>query len=65
MKLGVISSAILEKIYDKNLVCIKISEGLCQPFDTTVGILQGEANSPLLSNIFVKNIKKKNDDTCN
>ena len=37
---------------------------MCQPFVTTVGVLQGEANSPLLFNIFVNNISKIFDESC-
>ena len=52
----------MQDIY--NQVYIKISEGLCQPFFTTVGVLQGEANSPLLFNIFINQISEIFDQSC-
>ena len=51
-------------MYSENQVFIKLSEGLCQPFSTTVGLLQGEVTSPLLFNIFVNNISEVFDETC-
>ena len=40
-------------MYAGNNIYIKLSEGLCEPFASTVGVLQGETNSPLLFNLFV------------
>ena len=55
---------ILQEIYSQNQIFIKVSEGLCQPFSTTVGVLQGEVNSPLLFNIFVNKISEVFDQSC-
>ena len=46
---------LLQAMYTQNQVFVKVSEGLCQPFVSTVGVLQGEVNSPLLFNLFVNN----------
>jgi len=55
---------VLQEMYTKNQVYIKVSEGLCQPFTTSVGVLQGEINSPLLFNIFVNKISEIFDQSC-
>ena len=43
---------------------LKLSDGLCQSFNTTVGVLQGEANSPLLFNMFVNKISGIFEQSC-
>ena len=55
---------VIKEIYDKNQLFVKVSDGLCQSFVTTKGLLQGEINSPLLFNIFVDKITKIFDNTC-
>ena len=55
---------IIQEIYSKNTVFIKLSEGLCQSFYTTAGVLQGDANSPLLFNMFVNKISGIFDQSC-
>jgi hypothetical protein len=55
---------VIKEIYDKNQLFVKVSEGLCQSFVTTKGVLQGEINSPLLFNIFVDKITKVFDESC-
>ena len=55
---------LMQEIYTKNPVYIKISEGLCQPFHTTVGVLQGEAHSLLLFNMFINQISEIFDESC-
>ena len=55
---------VLQEIYTQNQVFVKVSDGLCQPFTSTVGVLQGEVNSPLLFNLFVNRISKIFDQTC-
>ena len=55
---------LLQEIYNTNEVYIKLTDGLCQPFCSTIGLLQGEANSPLLFNIFVNNISNIFDQSC-
>ena len=54
----------MQEIYSKNQVFIEVSEGLCQPFFSTVGVLQGEANSPLLFNMFINQISEIFDKSC-
>ena len=47
---------ILQKIYSGNEIFVKLPEGLCEPFVSSVGVLQGQTNSPLLFNLFVNKI---------
>jgi hypothetical protein len=54
----------IKEIYNKNQIFVKVSHGICQPFETTKGVLQGETNSPLLFNIFVDKITKVFDQSC-
>ena len=54
----------LQEIYTQNQIFVKVSEGLCQPFVSTVGVLQGEVNSPLLFNLFVNRISEIFDQSC-
>ena len=54
----------IKEIYNKNQIFVKVSQGICQPFETTKGLLQGETNSPLLFNIFVDKITKVFDQSC-
>ena len=51
-------------MYSENNIYIKLSEGLCEPFVSTVGVLQGETNSPLIFNLFVNKISEVFDDSC-
>ena len=55
---------VLREMYDKNQLFVKVSNGLCQPFKTTKGVLQGSVNYPLLFNIFVDNITNIFDQSC-
>ena len=55
---------ILQEIYSENQIYIKLTNGLCEPFKTTNGVLQGEANSSLLFNIFVNKISEIFDQSC-
>ena len=55
---------VLQEMYSGNNVFVKLSEGLCQSFTTTVGVLQGEVNSPLLFNLFVNHISEVFDESC-
>ena len=43
-------------MYSDNNIYIKLAEGFCHPFVSTVGVLQGETNSPLILNLFVNKI---------
>ena len=51
-------------MYSDNNIYVKLSEGLCTPFVSTVGVLQGETNSPLLFNLFVNKISEVFDQSC-
>ena len=55
---------VLQEMYTNNQVFVKLPEGLCQPFLTSVGVLQGEVNSPLLFNLFVNKISEIFDQSC-
>ena len=55
---------LLQEMYSKNQIFVKVADGLCQPFCSTVGVLQGEVNSPLLFNIFVNKISNIFDQSC-
>jgi len=55
---------VFQEMYTNNQAYIKVSEGLCQPFITSVGVLQGEVNSPLLFNLFVNKISEIFDQSC-
>ena len=55
---------VLKEIYSENQIYIKLTNGLCEPFKTTTGVLQGEANSSLLFNIFVNKISEIFDQSC-
>ena len=55
---------VLQAMYTQNNVFVKVSEGLCQPFVSTIGVLQGEVNSPLLFNLFVNKISEVFDHSC-
>ena len=51
-------------MYSDNNIYVKLSEGLCTSFVSTVGVLQGETNSPLLFNLFVNKISEVFDQSC-
>ena len=55
---------ILQQMYSENQIFVKLSDGLCQPFVSSVGVLQGETNSPLLFNLFVNKISQVFDSSC-
>ena len=55
---------VFQEMYSGNQVFVKLPEGLCQPFTTTIGLLQGEVNSPLLFNLFVNYISDVFDESC-
>ena len=55
---------VIREMYAQNQLFVKVSNGLCQPFKTTKGVLQGSVNSPLLFNIFVDNITNIFDESC-
>ena len=55
---------ILQQMYSENNIYIKLSDGCCDPFVSTIGVLQGETNSPLIFNLFVNKISEVFDDSC-
>ena len=55
---------ILQEIYKENKVFIKMTDGLLQPFLTTIGVKQGCVFSPILFNIFIDKINEIFDETC-
>ena len=55
---------ILQEIYRENQVYIKMTDGLLQPFLTTIGVKQGCVFSPILFNIFIDKINEIFDESC-
>ena len=55
---------ILQAMYDKHEVYVRVSDGLLQPIQTTVGLKQGCGISPLLFNLFIDKITSIFDKTC-
>ena len=55
---------ILQQIYNDNKIFVKLSEGLVQPFKTTVGVKQGCVFSPILFNLFINKICSIFDTNC-
>ena len=49
---------VIKEFYNKNQIFVKVSGGLCKPFESTKGVLQGEINYPLLFNLFIDKITK-------
>ena len=47
---------VLRETYKGNNVFVKLSQGLCDSFETTQGVLQGCVNSPILFNLFINDI---------
>ena len=47
---------IIQEIYSKKQIFVKVSDGLLQPFYTSVGVKQGCVFSPILFNLFINNI---------
>ena len=55
---------ILQEIYRENKVFVKLSDGLLQPFLTTIGLKQGCVFSPILFNLFIDKICSIFDQSC-
>ena len=55
---------ILQQVYKGNQVFIKLTDGLLQPINTTIGLKQGCVFSPILFNLFINKISNIFDDTC-
>ena len=55
---------ILREMYTNNKIFVKLSDGLLQPFSTTVSVKQGCVLSPILFNLYIDNICKVFDKSC-
>ena len=55
---------LLQALYDDHKVYVRVSDGLLQPISTTIGLKQGCGISPLLFNLFIDDITKIFDKTC-
>ena len=55
---------ILQQIYTNNMVSVKLTDGLLQPFRTTIGVKQGCVFSPILFNLFINKITEIFDGSC-
>ena len=59
-----IGDGLLQALYDDHKVYVRVSDGLLQPISTTIGLKQGCGISPLLFNLFIDDITKIFDKTC-
>ena len=55
---------IIQQMYSKNQIFVKLSNGLLKPFLTTIGLKQGCVFSPILFNLFIDKICTIFDDSC-
>ena len=55
---------LIQALYDDHKVYVRVSDGLLQPISTTIGLKQGCGISPLLFNLFIDDITKIFDKTC-
>ena len=55
---------ILKEIYKDNKIFVKLSDGLLQPFTTTISVKQGCVFSPILFNLYIDKICSIFDESC-
>ena len=55
---------VIQQMYSKNQIFVKLSNGLLTPFFTTIGLKQGCVFSPILFNLFIDKICTIFDDSC-
>jgi hypothetical protein len=55
---------IIQEIYSKKQIFVKVSDGLLQPFYTSVSVKQGFVFSPILFDLFINNICNIFDKSC-
>ena len=55
---------LLQSLYDRHEVHVRLSEGLLQPISTTIGVKQGCGLSPLLFNLFINKLPDIFDHSC-
>ena len=55
---------LLKEMYENNLMYVKLTAGLSQPFVTAVGVKQGCVLSPLIFNLFINDLPDHYDDQC-
>ena len=55
---------LLQEMYRNNEIFVKLSDGLLQPFTTTVSVKQGCVFSPILFNLYIEKICKVFDQSC-
>ena len=55
---------LLQSLYDRHEVHVRLSEGLLQPIFTTIGVKQGCGLSPLLFNLFINKLPDIFDRSC-
>ena len=56
---------ILQEMYKNNQIFVKLSDGLLQPFITTISVKQGCVFSPILFNLYIDKISQIFDQSCN
>ena len=55
---------LLQSMYNRHKVHVRLSEGLLQPILTTIGVKQGCGLSPLLFNLFINKLPEIFDKSC-
>ena len=55
---------ILQEMYKNNKIFVKLSEGLLEPFESTISVKQGCVFSPILFNLYIDKICNSFDKSC-